>query len=75
MTVPYALSWEKMEGELGWTPAVQLETGLRDTIRWYQTNSKWVANVRGGEYRSYYDRYYVNRDASLESISRLPARQ
>jgi dTDP-glucose 4,6-dehydratase len=65
----YALKCDKMERELGWKPAISLDAGVRQTINWYQTNSAWVAAVRGGEYRSYYDKYYENRDSSLHAIA------
>ena len=66
----YALSCEKMKHELGWEPAISLEEGLKQTVAWYKTNSDWLAGVRGGDYRSYYDKYYVNRNSSLHAISR-----
>jgi len=67
----YALRCHKMEKELGWKPVIRFEQGLRQTIEWYKSNSEWVAAVQGGEYRSYYDKYYVNRDSSLRAISSL----
>lgn len=65
----YALRCQKMEGELGWKPAISLEAGLRQTIDWYRDHKAWVAGVRGGEYRSYYAKYYENRDSSLHDIA------
>jgi len=65
----YALRCTKMESELGWKPAISLDEGLRQTIDWYVDRSDWLAGVRGGEYRSYYEKYYQNRDASLRSIA------
>jgi dTDP-glucose 4,6-dehydratase len=65
----YALNCEKIQRELGWQPAISLEQGLRQTIEWYQQNSEWVANVRGGAYRSYYETYYEKRDSSLHAIA------
>jgi dTDP-glucose 4,6-dehydratase len=64
----YALRCEKMEKDLGWTPAIPLEQGLLQTIDWYKNNSEWLAGVRGGDYRSYYAKYYENRDHSLQAI-------
>jgi len=42
---------------------------LRQTVEWYCTNSKWLAGVRGGEYLTYYQKYYENRDSSLQEIA------
>jgi dTDP-glucose 4,6-dehydratase len=64
----YALDCTKIRRELGWEPLIPLEEGLRRTIQWYQSNSKWVATVRGGEYRTYYDRYYENRNRYLPEV-------
>jgi len=65
----YALRCEAIERELGWRPAIPLEEGLRRTIEWYKTNPVWLAGVRGGAYRSYYEKYYENRDSSLRAIA------
>ena len=68
----YALRCDKMEKDLNWKPEVPLDEGLRKTIDWYKANAEWVAGVRGGEYRSYYEKFYENRDSSLQALS--PAR-
>jgi dTDP-glucose 4,6-dehydratase len=65
----YALSCNKMEQQLGWRPQISLEEGLRQTIDWYRTNTTWLAGVRDGAYKSYYDKYYENRESSLESLA------
>ena len=65
----YALVCGKIEQELGWKPIVPPEEGLQQTIEWYRTNNQWTAGVRGGEYLSYYEKYYENRDATLRELS------
>jgi dTDP-glucose 4,6-dehydratase len=65
----YALRCDKMKTELGWTPAISLEAGLRQTIEWYETNTSWLESVRGGDYRRYYEKYYENRDSTLDAIA------
>ena len=57
----YALSSEKLMREAGWRPVIDFETGLARTIEWYRANGDWVARVRSGEYRAYYDRNYSHR--------------
>jgi dTDP-glucose 4,6-dehydratase len=65
----YALNCDKIQKQLGWKPEILLETGLRQTIEWYKDNKQWIDNVRGGEYLSYYAKYYENRDSSLHAIT------
>jgi len=69
----YALRCGKMEKHLGWKPSIPLQDGLRQTIDWYQRQTAWLAAVRDGNYRSYYEQYYENRDSSLRDITgRVP---
>ena len=48
---------------------------LDQTVEWYRTNSAWVAAVRGGEYRSYYQKYYEDRDTVLPPMGRTTDRR
>jgi len=41
----YAIDASKLERELGWTPAYDFERGIRETVRWYLDNQKWVKTV------------------------------
>ena len=51
--------------ELGWRPQVSFAEGLHKTIRWYEANAGWVAQVRSGEYLRYYERQYGQRPTPL----------
>ena len=37
----YSVNWMKIKNELGYTPQVKFEDGLRDTIQWYRDNETW----------------------------------
>ena len=58
----YALSSDKLIRETGWQPVTAFTEGLARTIEWYRENVGWVARVRSGEYRMYYERNYGNRE-------------
>lgn len=57
----YALSSAKLMRDTGWQPTMNFESGLTRTIDWYRDNAAWVAHVRSGEYRTYYEHNYANR--------------
>ena len=54
----YAVDVAKARGELGWSPTISLESGLRRTVRWYLDNQQWVERVTSGEYLKYCDAVY-----------------
>ena len=60
----YALSSEKLMRETGWRPLMDFETGLARTIDWYRANGQWVARVRSGAYRTYYEENYGYRQTA-----------
>jgi dTDP-glucose 4,6-dehydratase len=41
----YAIDADKIQRDLGWTPAHKFEEGLRETVRWYLDNQDWVKAV------------------------------
>ena len=70
----YALKCDKIERELGWKASISLEDGLRRTIDWYRANADWIALIRRGEYQHYYEKYYKNRDSSLDAVTQSSAK-
>jgi len=65
----YALNCSRIASEIGWRPLIRLDYGLQQTVNWYTENSEWVAAVRDGRYQSFYEKYYENRDTSLDAIA------
>jgi dTDP-glucose 4,6-dehydratase len=59
----YAIDASKSRGELGWTPTVAFEDGLRETIEWYLKNEAWWRRVMTGEYKDYYEKNYAGKMA------------
>ena len=57
----YAITSDKIERETGWKPQVEFEAGLSETVRWYRGNARWIADVRSGAYREFYDKNYGGR--------------
>ena len=54
----YAVDFGKLSRELSWFPEASLETGIRDTIKWYMENQKWVERVKSGEYQAWIKTHY-----------------
>lgn len=57
----YAIDCSKAERELGWSPRIPFDQGLKETIAWYHDNRSWVETIRSGEYKTYYEKQYVKR--------------
>jgi dTDP-glucose 4,6-dehydratase len=64
----YAITTAKLTRETGWTPQVEFEEGLTGTVRWYRENAAWIAHVRSGEYRQYYEQNYGRREEELRRL-------
>jgi len=54
----YAMNIEKAKAELGWSPVISFEEGLRSTIDWYMENKEWWERIISGDYRRYYEEHY-----------------
>lgn len=57
----YAIDATKLQDELGWTPSVTFEEGLRLTVDWYLSNPDWIAHITTGAYLQFYQEQYNNR--------------
>jgi dTDP-glucose 4,6-dehydratase len=47
----YAINFGKLRNELGWTPRETLESGLRNTVKWYLDNQAWIEDIANGAYK------------------------
>lgn len=57
----YAIDPKKIQGELGWWPRTTFVEGIQKTIQWYLDNREWWEKIISGEYQTYYERMYGNR--------------
>ncbi|BBU82831.1 hypothetical protein EIMP300_42310 [Escherichia coli] len=57
----HAIDAEKIGRELGWKPQETFESGIRKTVEWYLSNTKWVDNVKSGAYQSWIEQNYEGR--------------
>lgn len=64
----YAVDFRKTTKELGWRPEIPFDRGLRSTVDWYRDNAEWVRRCRSGEYRTYYEHMYGEREATAKRI-------
>ncbi len=42
----YAIDASKIMNELGWSPSLQFEEGLNNTVNWYLNNEFWLEKIR-----------------------------
>ena len=57
----YAIDNTKITTQLGWKPVYAFEQGMKETIKWYLSNTEWVEDVISGDYVKYYKEMYQNR--------------
>ena len=57
----YAIDASKIKNELNWMPLKKLDSGMKETIRWYLDNQAWVEQIITGDYLNYYQRMYTGR--------------
>lgn len=57
----YALDFSKIKSELGWQPKVKFEDGIKKCIKWYLENKTWWGEIKSGEYKKYYKKWYEEK--------------
>jgi len=55
----YAIDATKIKTELGWTPSVTVEEGLRRTVEWFLNHQAWWEPLLSQEYQDYYRKVYA----------------
>lgn len=55
----YAINSTKLQTELGWTPSVTVQQGLRLTVEWFLANEDWWKPLLSDEYQAYYRKVYA----------------
>ncbi|MDN3515543.1 MAG: GDP-mannose 4,6-dehydratase [Candidatus Brocadia sp.] len=38
----YSLNYTKLQKDLSWTPKIDFDTGIQETVIWYRNNSEWL---------------------------------
>jgi dTDP-glucose 4,6-dehydratase len=54
----YEVDASRIRRDLGWSPGVSFDDGLRQTVRWYLANQAWLKQVTSGDYRAYVEAVY-----------------
>lgn len=57
----YAMDYSLASRELGFSPLKSFETGLEETVRWYEHHEEWVLQVESGAYRDFEKLWYGDR--------------
>ncbi len=56
----YSIDASKLKA-LGWTPTMDWEEGVTQTVDWYKSNEWWWRKIKTGEFLEYYKQQYENR--------------
>ncbi len=54
----YAIDISKAKKLLKWSPKINWDHGISQTILWYKSNDKWVASITSGEYKNWIRKQY-----------------
>ncbi len=64
----YAVDFSKINAELGWSPTVGFEEGLRNTVTWYKENQEWWQAIKSGEYLTFYEKNYSEKFKNVAGV-------
>lgn len=53
----YAIDNTKISTELGWTPALTFEDGIKLTIKWYLEHQEWLDAIADGSYQDFGEKH------------------
>lgn len=42
----YAIDFSKAKKELGWSPQINFDEGLAETVKWYKNNNDWWKKIK-----------------------------
>lgn len=62
----YAIDPSKISKELGWTPKVNFEVGLKKTVKWYCLNHEWWENILNGKYILFNEKYLNDKKVNIQ---------
>ena len=54
----YAIDSTRIKTELGWKPKYNFDSGIKETVEWYKSNSDWIESIINGEYLDYLKKFY-----------------
>src|SRR4030095_1376519 len=57
----YAIDISKIQREIGWSPRVGLDEGIRLTVEWYLNNPEWIQTVKTKKLEEWVDKNYAQR--------------
>lgn len=57
----YAIDFTKIKNELGWSPSISFDDGMKETVEWYKENTEWLNNIKNGNYREYNKKHQNNK--------------